>query len=308
MVQASNQSIVPDDPSETIHAALQAGTESLMRAGIESARLDAEVLLALALQARREDLYVHSRRPLNKDESIRYQDNLARRTDGEPVAYISGRREFWSLDFSVSSAVLVPRPETELLVELALEFLEPVKPTKGAPVRVLELGVGSGAVAVSLACARRDIEVWGSDLSVEALRIARLNAARHAVEPRCRFFHGDLFSAFSDRHCFQLIVSNPPYIPHGEIAQLPVEVRDWEPIMALDGGTDGLDFYRVIVEQAPLYLRDGGILLVEIGPGLKTQVRQLFTDSRRYRDSVVHTDYSRRPRVVSACRLSTLSG
>jgi release factor glutamine methyltransferase len=308
-MQASNQSIVPGDPLETIHAALQAGTASLMRAGIESARLDAEVLLALALQARREDLYVHSRRPLTKDEVIRYQDNLARRTDGEPVAYISGRREFWSLDFAVSAAVLVPRPETELLVELALEFLEPVKPTKDVPVRVLELGVGSGAVAISLACARRDIEVWASDLSVEALRIAQLNAARHAVEPRCRFFHGDLFSPFRERHdCFQVIVSNPPYIPHGEIAQLPVEVRDWEPIMALDGGTDGLDFYRVIVERAPLYLTDGGILLVEIGPSLETQVRQLFTDSRRYRDSVVHADYSRRPRVVSACLLSTLSG
>lgn len=276
----------------------------LARAGVESARLDAEVLLATALSGRREDLYIYSETEMTEDQSARYQRMLARRTRREPVAYIVGRREFWSLNFAVTAGVLIPRPETELLVELALKSFNDHKLSAERPIRVLDLGAGSGAIAVSLAKERDDVQVWGIDLAREAVEVATLNARRHGVDGRSHFLFGNLFSPVMDREdFFHVIVSNPPYIRRAEMQQLPIDVRGWEPAMALDGGIDGLDFYRLIIEQAPTYLTDGGSVLVEIGADLGPEVYGLFAASGRYHDCEVHVDYSQWPRVVSARKI-----
>jgi release factor glutamine methyltransferase len=295
----------PDGVS--IRTATREGAAVLARAGIESARLDAEVLLAGILGVRREDLYVQYARVLTAEEEKLFRDVLERRAIGEPVAYIAGRREFWSLDFAVSPEVLIPRPETELLVESALACLKRLPPPMTNPAggtgqfQALDLGTGSGAIAVSLANERGDLAVWATDLSGPALAMARLNARRHGVAPRVQFFHGDLFEPVAGRkEFFDVIVSNPPYIPSAELANLAPDVRDWEPGMALDGGVAGLDFYRRIIAEAPLYLTPEGFLLVEIGPDLAVRVRELLAASGQYEECAVHPDYSGRPRVVSA--------
>jgi release factor glutamine methyltransferase len=278
----------------------------LERAGVEGARLDAEVLLAAILGGRREDLYVQDSRGLTAEEERLFKEALARRTVREPVAYIVGKREFWSLDFAVSPAVLIPRPETELLVELALSGLNsmsgpPRADFVGPGLYALDLGTGSGAVAISLARERADLTLWATDLSEPALDTARANARRHAVEPKIRFSQGDLFEPVADKKdFFDVIVSNPPYIARSALARLPSDVRDWEPRMAVDGGIDGLDFYRRIVAEAASYLRAEGFLLVEVGPESAAQVRGLFAASGRYEKCAVHRDYSGRPRAVSA--------
>ena len=287
---------------ETVRSRLRAGTETLARAQVESARLDAEVLLAAALSRRREDLYTFGcDEEMTEEQSACYQRMLARRARREPVAYIVGMREFWSLSFSVTPGVLIPRPETELLVELALKACNAHELTAERPIRVLDLGAGSGAIAVSLAKERDDVEVWGTDLAPEAVEAATLNARRHGVDGRSHFLFGDLFFPVRGRESFfHVIVSNPPYIRRAEIGQLPIDVRGWEPAMALDGGIDGLDFYRLIVAQAPTYLADGGCVLVEIGADLGPEVCGLFAASGRYCGCEIHLDYAQRPRVVSA--------
>ena len=287
---------------EAVRSSLRAGTETLARAQVESARLDAEVLLAAALSRRREDLYAFGcDEEMTEEQSACYQRMLARRARREPVAYIVGRREFWSLSFSVTPGVLIPRPETELLVELALKAFNAPELAAECPIRVLDLGTGSGAIAVSLAKERDDVEVWGIDLAPEAVEAATLNARRHGVDGRSHFLFGDLFfPVMSRKNFFHMIVSNPPYIRRAQMGQLPIDVRGWEPAMALDGGIDGLDFYRLIVEQAPRYLTDGGRVLVEIGADLGPEVCGLFAASGRYRGCEIHLDYSQRPRVVSA--------
>jgi release factor glutamine methyltransferase len=291
----------------SVRSAMREGAEMLEQAGIESARLDAEVLLATTLGARREDLYVQFASVLTKEERRLYENALKRRALREPVAYILEKREFWSLDFSVSPEVLIPRPETELLVELTLSCLKRPAGPMGDPdpctaqFHGLDLGTGSGAIAVSLAKERDDLTLWATDLSQPALDTACMNARRHAVESRIRFAQGDLFEPVADKKdFFDVIVSNPPYIRRLELPHLPAEVREWEPRMALDGGLDGLDFYRGIIAGAPLYLRTEGFLLLEIDPDLASRVCGLFAASGQYEDCAVHLDYSGRPRVVSA--------
>jgi release factor glutamine methyltransferase len=291
----------------SVQGATRAGAGMLARAGIENARLDAEVLLAAILGVRREDLYVQYARALTTGEEKLFKSALRRRASREPVAYILGEREFWSLDFSVSPEVLIPRPETELLVELALSYLSrgprqiDGAGAVGRHLYALDLGTGSGAIAVSLAKERDDLTLWATDLSQPALDKACLNARRHAVEQRIHFCQGDLFEPVADmKGVFDVIVSNPPYICRSELAHVPADVREWEPRMALDGGVDGLDFYRRIIADAALYLRPEGFLLVEMGPDLAAQVHGLFAAAGQYEDCAVRPDYSGRPRVVSA--------
>jgi release factor glutamine methyltransferase len=276
------------------------GVQRLHGAGIDSARLDAELLLGWALGMSREDLIVAAARNLSLAESDRYEDLLKRRLNREPLAYITGQQEFWSLDFIVSSDVLVPRPETELLVEIALKELANLADTK-LP-RILELGTGSGAISVAIATESPQAQIVASEISPAALAIARRNACRHGVSKAIRFLQGDLFTALDQEHenDFDLVVSNPPYIPRGEISNLEAEVSRWEPRAALDGGVDGLDFYRLIAEEAPDYLRQGGVVAVEIGATMGSSVLALFRDSAAYLDTQLHQDYSGRDRVIVA--------
>lgn len=286
----------------TVGQLLREGTGFLSRAGIETARLDAEMLLGTALGRTREGLYLGNEMTPDPSALELYTSLLRRRCQREPVAYITGEREFWSREFHVTAEVLVPRPETEMLVEVTLRLLKGMN--RNSRIGVLELGTGSGAIAVSLAKELSDTEVWATDISPGALDVARRNARRHEVEKRVHFLQGDAFSPVRDpRRLFDLIVSNPPYVRRGELQELPADVREWEPRLALDGGIDGLDFYRSITREAPRYLVEGGFLVLEIGADMADEVQRLIAGVSGYGATSVSQDYGGKDRVVVTRRL-----
>lgn len=229
-----------------------------------SGRIDAEVLLMLATGRDRAALYRDGLDELTPEQEKNCRRLLERRAAGEPVAYITGRREFMGLEFLVSPAVLIPRPETELLVERAMEILKALP----APVAV-DVGAGSGAISVSLAVLLDSARIYATDISLEALAVAGKNASRHGVGERVKFLQGDLLDPLLKIQGLRadLVAANLPYVPSGEIPLLMKGVRDFEPYLALDGGPDGLDHYRSLIPQAAKLLRDGGHLLMEIAPG-----------------------------------------
>lgn len=222
--------------------------------GVDAPRLTAELLLASALGCDRVRLYLDFDKPMGEPELARYRELVKRRAEGEPTAYLTGAREFWGRRFAVDARVLVPRPETELLVEAALAAL----PEGGA---ALDLGTGSGAIAISLALGKPGARVTAVDLSADALAVARGNAA--ALGAEVAFLEGDLFGPLPAGARFDVIASNPPYVPTGELAGLQREVQR-EPRLALDGGPDGLAVLRRVVEAAPRWLAPGGALLLEM--------------------------------------------
>ena len=228
--------------------------------GIETPRLDAEVLLARVLGKPRIYLYVHYDQPLDKGELAAYRDFVRRRAAREPVAYLVGERDFMGLAFRVSPAVLVPQPDTETLVSEAEKRL---RGKSGA--RIADVGTGSGAIALSLLYALPDLTAAAVDISPAALEVARENAARLSLSERVTFYEGDLFAPLLGQ-TFDAILSNPPYIPAADIDALAPEVLA-EPRVALDGGADGLSFYRRLVKEAAALLRPGGFLAVEVGRG-----------------------------------------
>ncbi len=224
------------------------------RGGVDAPRLTAEILLAHALSCDRVRLYLDFDKPLGAPELAAFRELVRRRAAGEPTAWLTGRREFLGQVFRVGPEVLVPRPETELVVEAAVARLPP----GGA---LLDLCTGSGCIAISAALARPDVRVVATEVSPEALRVARENAV--ALGARVELLEGDLFGPIPDGERFDVVVSNPPYVPSGEIAGLSREVRR-EPRLALDGGADGLDILRRIVSGAPSWLRPDGSLVVEM--------------------------------------------
>ena len=236
--------------------------------GIESGRLDAELLLAEILQLNRIGLYLNFDRPVDSDELAAFRSLIERRARREPIAYILGRCEFWSLTFKVGPEVLIPRGDTETLVEAALKVL----PNGGM---LLDVGVGSGAIALAIAHERPDASVEGIDLSPAALAIAGENAQRLGLADKVVLREGDLFALDSSRQ-YDVIVSNPPYIAAHEKATLMPEVRDFEPALALFAGDDGLDCYRALIPAARAALKDAGTLLVEVGAGQAAAVEELF--------------------------------
>lgn len=253
--------------SWTVLALLKWTAEFFRNKGIDNGRLDAELLLAETLHLDRVGLYLNYDRPLQADELAAFRKLIERRARREPLAYILGRCEFWSLPFRVGPEVLIPRPETELLVEEALKRL----PQGG---KFLDIGVGSGAISVAIAHQRPDVLGEGIDLSVAALALARENAERNGVAERLAYRTGDLFAL--DGGPYDLIVSNPPYIAATELPGLMPEVRDYEPQLALIATGNGLDCYGALAPAAVLRLHPGGWLLVEVGAGQAPAVRELF--------------------------------
>ena len=284
----------------SIRGALLWGAHVLLQAGLENSRLDAEVLLRHVLDLAKEQLYMNGDGPISAGQEGKFRELLLRRSRREPVAYITGRKEFWSLDFFVSSAVLIPRPETELLVELVLQYVGRL--AGGRPVRVLDIGTGSGAISVCLARELPVAQIVALDISPVALDVARVNAERHGVADRIRFLTGDLFSVLET---FDLIVSNPPYIRSGELPWLAPEIREWEPVIALDGGPDGFDTYGRIIAEAHQYLATGGSLVLEIGADMAPDLVDLFSRAGRYGPASVYQDYAGKDRVIAAVKLST---
>ncbi|MCG6893949.1 MAG: peptide chain release factor N(5)-glutamine methyltransferase [Desulfobacteraceae bacterium] len=272
----------------------------LHSSGIDSPRTTAELLVADALGMRRIDLYLHHDKPLQVRERDRIRNRIRRRLTREPTAYITGSRGFWTLDIAVSPNVLIPRPETELLVESALERL----PSGGGIRRVLELGTGSGAVVAALVSERPAHRYLATDLSPDALRIARKNVATAAAEPSVRFLCGDWFSPLSRRRArFDLVVSNPPYVSRKVLQTLQPEIVRFEPRLALDGGTDGLACLRCILCDAHRYLSLKGWLLLEIGFDQKEAVERIAGRVGAYGPAEVRRDYGGCDRVVCLQRV-----
>lgn len=281
-----------------LSAALLDGARRLRLGAIASGRLDAELLLGHVLDMTREQLVVAADRPLSREKRTEYETALLRRLQHEPVSYITGRQEFWSIDLRVTRDVLIPRPETECVVEIALNLAADLRAAE--PLRILDLGTGSGAIAVALASELPTAQIWASDISQAALAVARHNAARNGVAERIGFHRGDLFTGIGDMEKpFHLIVSNPPYIRRGEIAKLEPEVSRWEPRGALDGGVDGLEHYRRIAAEAFDYLLPNGAVVVEIGADLSSSVTALFANAGSV-DTKIYQDFSGKDRVVVA--------
>ena len=279
----------------TVLKALNWTTEYFRQKGMENPRLEAEVLLAHLLGLDRMGLYLNYDKPLKEEERKAYREMIQRRTAWEPIAYILGYKEFWSLKFKVNPECLIPRPETEHLVEEALRIGGQLPP----PLRVLEIGTGCGAVAIVLAKELKEAQIVATDISPHALSLAQENARCHGVGERIKFVQGDLFPCGEAPFC--LIVSNPPYIPTEEVFQLAPEVRDYEPLTALDGGADGLRFFRKIAQEAPSYLVEGGWVLLEMGKGQASKVADILKEAGFTQIELI-PDYSGIKRVARAQR------
>jgi release factor glutamine methyltransferase len=231
-----------------------------------SPRLDAELIVAHSLGLRRLDLYLQFDRPLEEEELAPVRALLRRRARGEPVAYLLGEREFFGRAFTVSPAVLVPRPETELLVERVLLWARARSANPGHGLRIADVATGSGCVAVSLAAELSEARVAATDISPEALAIASGNAVRHGVADRVRFLEGSWTEPLRGEERLDILVSNPPYVTTAELDELPVDVRGFEPRLALDGGDDGLDASRALIPAVTALVRPGGFAAVEVDP------------------------------------------
>ena len=285
-----------DQATWTVIKALRWTADYFKRHQLESFRIDAELLLAHALNCQRLDLYLRHDQPLNEDERARFRELIQRRIRHEPVAYIVGIKEFWSLRFRVAPGVLIPRPDTESLVEAVLSNLRGLS-SKGAD--VLELGVGSGAAIVALASEYPEARFWGSDCSWSALQVARDNARLNGVDSRIRFYMGRWLEPLR-RDCeqFDIVLSNPPYIPSDNIAQLSPEIRLFEPLGALDGGVDGLLHISAIISEAHGYIKPGGLLYIEIGFDQRDVVQALAQKYDVYEPAVFYKDYGGHDRVA----------
>jgi release factor glutamine methyltransferase len=281
----------------TLFEVLKGSADVLKDHRVENPRLNAELLLAQCLGFSRETLYANLRREIQTEEKKALDELLRRRMAGEPLQYLLGHQEFWSVDLKVDPRVLIPRPETEVLVDQALSIL--ATPSGRVP-RVLDIGTGSGAIVIALTNEFGEIFAVATDISQEALQVAKDNARKVGVGQRIRFVRGDLLHPFRPLTdgVFDLILSNPPYICRSDIEELTREVKDHEPRLALDGGEDGLDFYRRMSRQVPSYLRKGGWLLVEIGQGQGTEISTLFEQSGCFSAPELVRDLSGIERVI----------
>jgi release factor glutamine methyltransferase len=323
----------------TVLQAIQRSVDFLAKKGVESPRLQAELLLAHVLQVQRMKLYLDFERVLTDDQQAALRELVRRRGQREPLQHILGTACFCGLDLEVSRDVLVPRPETELLAERGWGFLketmriasanEPLSPALSPPrgarekrgalpnnqsgtmkteaeagvnlPMALDFGTGSGCIAIALAVQCPAARLVAVDISMAALTLAERNAARHAVDSRIEFLAGDGFAALPAGAKFDLVISNPPYIPTAEISTLEPEVRDYDPRPALDGGADGLDFYRRLARETGAFLRPGGRILVELGHGQEAAVTKIFK-SEKWVVEFVEPDYHRVPRILAARR------
>lgn len=275
------------DPSNneylTAQYALNEAVSLFKKAGIESSRLEAELLLAYAMGCKPIDFYIDSGKRLEKDNVASFAEIIRKRLCHMPIQYILGHTEFMSLDFIVDNRVLIPRPETELIVESVLQFARKDKFDTSEPMIVFDIGTGSGNIGVSIAVMLENARVYSCDISPDSLSVAIMNAERHNVRERMCFFHGHIFDALKTRDILlkaDFIVSNPPYVAEEEWGKLQPEIVQYEPKQALIGGEDGLDFYRTIISEAGEWLKDDGYLILEIGERQLNSVQALIEATR----------------------------
>ena len=279
----------------TVLEIIQRSTEFLQQKGVESPRLQIEWMLAHVLQMPRLKLYLNFDRALAEPELCRLRDLVRRRAAREPLQHILGTTSFCGLEMKCSRAALIPRPETEILAEHGWKFLAAL----GRPTTALDLGTGTGCIAIALAKQAPAAAVHAVDISPEALALARQNAEANQLSERITFHLGDGFNALPAGLKFDLIASNPPYIAAAEIATLSPEVRDFDPRLALDGGADGLDFYRRIAREAGAWLQPGGRLMLEFGDGQAGDLEKMFSNEKWIVAEIV-ADYSPQPRILIA--------
>jgi release factor glutamine methyltransferase len=292
-----NQNITSGNAQWTIIRLIRWATSYLKAHDIDSPRATGEILLAHALKVKRIDLYLNHDKPLVAEELNAFKILIKRRIRREPVAYILGEKEFWSMDLQVTEDVLIPRPETECLVEVALKLLSEIPSTPSR--RILDLGTGSGAIVLALASKQPGHVYFASDYSISAAKVAMGNAGRHDFSGRVNFFVGDWFSCLNpEESAFDMIVSNPPYIPSRVIGTLQPEIYRYEPVAALDGNLDGLSCFREIIGAAHNYLKPHGVLMLEIGHDQKEDIYRIFSGCNHYEDFNHAKDYSGHDRVV----------
>ena len=276
----------------TVLDIIQRGAHFLGGKGVDSPRLQVELLLAHVLQLPRLKLYLNFERTLSESEVETLRAMVKRRGEREPLQHILGTASFCGLEIAVNRHVLVPRPETEVLAERAWQFLNSL----GRPATALDFGTGSGCIAVAVTANSREARVLALDASLEALEVARLNVARHQLDSRIEFIESRGFEKVPSDVRADLLISNPPYIPTAEIPTLQPEVRDYDPHLALDGGKDGLDFYRYLAARAPSFLAPDARVMLEFGDGQESAMPQIF--AAPWKIHVIEKDYSGRPRFL----------
>lgn len=290
----------PDEPW-TIGRLLQWTIEYLGKHGSENPRLDAEVLLAAARGSRRIDLYAAYGETASEEVRTAFRELVRRRAAGTPVAYLVGKREFYSLEFEVTPDVLIPRPETEHLVVALLDHVKQ-RPASEPALEIVDVGTGSGIVAVCAAKYVPSSHVLAVDVSPAALAVARRNAERHGVADRIEFCESNLFEKVPAYRAFDYIVSNPPYVSTAEMAKLPPDVRDHEPQLALTAGERGTDVISPLIAQAAARLKPGGALLIEISPMIADEVEQLVRNTAGLELGAIIRDLAGHKRIVQATK------
>ncbi|MDY6825887.1 MAG: peptide chain release factor N(5)-glutamine methyltransferase [Bacillota bacterium] len=288
---------------ETIGEVLKTASSFLRRSGIAEPRLEAEILLAAFLKMDRLALVLKRDQVLTPEETACFENAVQRRSMGEPAAYIIGEKYFYGRRFMVNKSVLIPRPETELIIEAVKQRLEQRERAGSKELKAADLGTGSGILAVTMALEFQHLFLWAVDISASALIVARRNASLHGVLERICFSRGDYFenihrSGFPSP--FDLVVANPPYLNRDNMAMLPVDVKNYEPLEALRGGEDGLDCYRKILTELPAYLNKPGLVFMEIGDGSRNEVEALFRASGLFSYLNWHCDLSGKARVIEA--------
>jgi release factor glutamine methyltransferase len=280
----------------TVLEAIQKSTEFLGKKNVESPRLQAELLFAHLLKMPRMKLYLNFDRQLTAAETDALRELIKRRGQREPLQHITGSTSFCGFEMAVNRHVLIPRPETEQLAELGWQFLSTIN---HQPSTCLDFCTGSGCLAIAIAAKCPSAKMVATDISAEALALAKENAARNNVAEKIEFLQGDGFAALAAGAQFDLIVSNPPYIPSAEIETLEPEVRDFDPRLALDGGADGLNFYRLLAAEAKSLLKPAGKIMVEFGDGQADAIKKIF-ESEKWIVEAVREDYSQRARILVA--------
>jgi release factor glutamine methyltransferase len=295
-----------------VRKVLEWTTGHLKKHGSDTPRLDAEILLAHARDCQRIQLYTAYDQPLPDDVRAAMRELVQRRAQAEPVAYLVGHREFFSLDFRVTKDVLIPRPDTETLVLEIIDGIKQLTATRTStesgesppPIRVLDLCTGSGCVAVAVAkhcqTGKLNVQITATDISPAALEIARENAVKHGVQDRIEFRQGDLFAALTTDRRFEIVASNPPYVPTAEIDTLEAEVAKHEPRLALDGGPTGFDVIDRLIAAAPRHAEPNALFLMELSPEQGEAARQKLIAHGTYTDVSLGKDLGGRPRVLRA--------
>jgi release factor glutamine methyltransferase len=278
----------------TVLEAIQKSADFLGKKSVESPRLQTELLLAHLLKLPRMKLYLNFDRVLTPAETGALRELVKRRGQREPLQHITGSTSFCGYEIAVSRHALVPRPETELLAELGWQFLSTLN---HQPSTALDFGTGTGCIAIALAAKCPNAKTTALDISTDALALAKQNAGQNKVQERIEFVRGDGFTALSAGTQFDLIISNPPYIPSAEIETLQPEVRDFDPRGALDGGADGLDFYRMLAVRSQAFLKPDGKIMLEFGDGQAGAIKNIF-ENEKWIVEAVKEDYSQRARIL----------